>query len=240
MVIQNIFGSVVFGSLKERVWGVSLFPAIHFSPFTTFIVRLARFNMSLSFRPLLVLICLASTQVFPRVAGITGFPGPILPPKNGEIRCVNIDDIVDISYTDRNDKRYYARVKVGSNLGKHGGDHSCIGRCGPGCANDPNQPQGWTYDCLVHDVCVAHFHSHGMFMDADCGDEWDAGTEDWVMGSAKCPQTPTPVHSIPSILASIFHQIKVHIDSSAVPNFVHSDESKCETISVHVNPSTPN
>ena len=64
-----------------------------------------------------------------------------------------------------------------------GGNYDCMGTCGVGCSyGDAN----WARNCLRHDVCSYYFGASGMFLDNNCGADWNDGVNDYTRVDSAC------------------------------------------------------
>jgi hypothetical protein len=58
--------------------------------------------------------------------------------------------------------------------------YECMGRCGGGCGSW--LPSSWCKDCMDHDQCSNKNYSSGGSSDANCGDEYNEASDDWMFG----------------------------------------------------------
>jgi len=94
---------------------------------------------------------------------------------NDGISCVKKNSWYTAWYTDGGGT-HSENVQANSTWSSN---YSCMGRCGAGCSGFSLYGR-WTLDCLEHDACSFRNNSSGGSADANCGDEYNEATDDFI------------------------------------------------------------
>jgi len=94
---------------------------------------------------------------------------------NDGISCVRKNSWYTAWYTDSGGT-HSESVQANSTWSSN---YACMGRCGAGCSGTSIYGR-WTLDCLEHDTCSFRNNSSGGSADANCGDEYDEATDDFI------------------------------------------------------------
>lgn len=126
------------------------------------------------------------------VDGIAVPEGTLASAGNGIITCLTKGRTYTAVYDDRYGQTTSEYVVAGANWGLNaagtGGDYSCMGMCGAGCRGIFGMYR-YSKDCLNHDACSHDKNASGGSSDLNCGDEYDAASDDGNPFGSRCGST---------------------------------------------------
>jgi len=110
------------------------------------------------------------------------------------VKCVTIGQTATATWVNAAEETCTFVGVVGSNYGEtthdgSSGDYSCNGRCGAGCTGTA-LGNYYTQNCFSHDMCSYWNDASGGASDPNCGADYVAAEDDFLLGGVDgCSQT---------------------------------------------------
>ena len=121
-------------------------------------------------------------HIHPRlVDGVVVPEGTLAAAATKSIICLTKGKTYTATYTAKSGATTSQSVLAGANWGQNmadaGGDYNCMGMCGAAC-NGILGLKRYSQDCLNHDTCSHNLNASGGASDINCGDEYNAASDD--------------------------------------------------------------